>query len=88
MKPYSIDLRQKVVETYLAGGISQRKVAERFRVAPSFVGKLLKQYRETGSVEPKVRTEQTPLKLNPEQLATLEQLVHDHNDATLAELRE
>ncbi|MEM6251329.1 MAG: helix-turn-helix domain-containing protein [Cyanobacteria bacterium P01_D01_bin.156] len=56
MKPYSIDLRQKIVDAYVASGISQRKLAEQFRVAPSFVGKLLKQYRETDHVAPKVRT--------------------------------
>jgi transposase len=52
----------------------------------SFIEKLLKQYRETGSIAPKKRTEQTPTKLNTEQLATLKQLVTDNNDATLAEL--
>lgn len=36
MRPYSLDLRQKILDTYLAGGISQRKLAKQFRVAPSF----------------------------------------------------
>jgi transposase len=88
MKPYSVDLRQKIIDTYLAGGISQRQLAERFRVALSFIEKLLKQYRETGNIAPKVRTEQTPIKLKPDQLAKLEELVIANNDATLAELRE
>jgi len=56
-------------------------------VALSFVEKLLKQYRETGSIAPKVRTQQTPTKLNAEQLTVLEQLVEASNDATLEELR-
>jgi transposase len=88
MKAYSIDLRQKIIDTYQAGDISQRQLAERFRVALSFIEKLLKQYRETGSIAPKIRTEQTPTKLNSDQLATLEKLVNANNDATLAELRE
>jgi transposase len=88
MKAYSLDLRQKIIDTYLAGDISQRQLAKRFRVALSFIEKLLKQYRETGSIAPKVRIQQTPTKLNSEQLATLEQLVSANNDATLAELRE
>jgi transposase len=50
MKAYSIDLRQKIIDTYQAGDISQRQLAERFRVALSFIEKLLKQYRETGSI--------------------------------------
>jgi transposase len=87
MKAYSLDLRQKIIDTYLAGDISQRQLAKRFRVALSFIEKLLKQYRETGSIAPKVRIQQTPTKLNSDQLATLEKLVSANNDATLAELR-
>ena len=59
MKAYSLDLRQKIIDTYLAGDISQRQLAKRFRVALSFIEKLLKQYRETGCIAPKVRTDQT-----------------------------
>lgn len=87
MKAYSIDLRQKIVEAYAQGEISQRQLAKQFRVALSFVLKLLKQYRETGNIAPKVRTEQTPSKLNQEQLSVLEDLVEANNDATLDELR-
>ncbi len=53
----------------------------------SFVEKLLKQQRETGNIAPKVRTQQTPTKLNADQLTVLEQLVAENNDATLDELR-
>ncbi len=53
----------------------------------SFIEKLLKQHRETGNIAPKVRTEQTPTKLNQEQLTVLEQIVAENNDATLDELR-
>jgi len=88
VKAYSLDLRQKIVDAYAEGNISQRQVAQQFRVALSFVQKLLKQQRETGSIAPKKRTEQTPTKLNPEQLQVLEQLVSEYNDATLEELRE
>ena len=88
MKPYSLDLRQKIVDRYEEGDISQRELARQFRVAVSFVGTLLKRYRETGSVEPKVRTQQTPTQLNEQQLSVLEQLVEAQNDATLEELRD
>jgi transposase len=88
MKAYSLDLRQKIVDAYAEGNLSQRQLAKQFRVALSFVEKLLKQHRETGSIAPKVRTEQTPTKLNSEQLSVLAQLVEANNDATLAELRE
>ncbi len=87
MKAYSLDLRQKIVDTYAEGNISQRQLAKQFRVALSFIEKLLKQHRETGNIAPKVRTEQTPTKLNEEQLTILEQIVKANNDATLDELR-
>ena len=86
MRPYSLDLRQRIVDTYGEGNTSQRQMAKRFRVAPSFVQKILKQYRKTGSIEPKERSEQTPTKLNSAQLEVLKNLVEANNDTTLAEL--
>ncbi len=86
MQPYSLDLRQRIVDTYAEENTSQRQMAKRFRVAPSFIQKILKQYRETGSIEPKERLEQTPTKLNSSQLDILKNIVEANNDATLAEL--
>lgn len=86
MKPYSLDLRQRIVDTYTAGGISQRQLADRFCVNLSFVSRLLKRYRTTNSLAPKVRIQQTPSKLNEEQMEILHQLVLSNSDATLAEL--
>lgn len=87
MKPYSLDLRQKVVDAYDAGGISQRKLAAQFRVAPSIVEKLLRQRRTLGTIEPQIRQEQTKPKLGPEHCLILKDLVKQHNDRTLDELR-
>ena len=86
MKAYSIDLREKIIKLHEGGKISQRQLAKQFDVALSFIEKLIKQYRQTGSVEPKKRIEQTPTKLNREQLKVLEKIVEEHNDATLDEL--
>ncbi|MEB3180359.1 MAG: transposase [Nostocaceae cyanobacterium] len=88
MKAYSLDFRQKILDTYLKGGISQRQLAERFCVTLGFIEKLLKQYRETGNIAPKVRSQQTPPKLNSEQLNVLREIVEAKNDATLSEIRE
>jgi transposase len=52
MKTYSLDLRQKIVDTYDDGGISQRELAERFRVSVFFVKKLFRQRRIHGTIEP------------------------------------
>ena len=87
-KTYSIDLRQKIVDAYDRGDISQRKLAQQFGVAKSFVQKILKQRRETNSILPKVRLNQTPPKLKEEHRVILAELVEAKNDATLAELCE
>lgn len=88
MKAYSLDLRQKIVEAYEKGNRSQRQLARDFGVALSFIQKLLKRYRETGSYAPKKRRYQTPCKLDPEKLEVLKAIVQQKNDATLAELRQ
>lgn len=88
MKAYSISFRRKIIKVHETEAISQRKLARRFNVALSFIQTLLKQYRETDSVAPKVRTQQTPPKLNDEHLTVLRRLVEERNDATLDELQE
>jgi transposase len=88
MKAYSLDLRQKIVDAYAAGGISQRQLAKNFGVTLSFVQSLLKRQREFQTIAPKVRTEQTPTKLNAAQLEILRQLVEAQPDATLEELQQ
>ncbi|NCJ07880.1 helix-turn-helix domain-containing protein [Synechococcales cyanobacterium C] len=85
MKAYTIDLRQKIIDTYESEPISQRELAKRFRVAPSFVVKLLKQYRETGQLAPKSRPGR-PRLLDAEQMQVVQDLVEAKNDITLEEL--
>jgi transposase len=86
MKPYSLDLREKIVAVYDQGEISQRQLAKQFQVATSFVQKLLKQRRDLGSLAPRVRQEQTQPKLGEEHCQVLKDLVEQNNDATLEEL--
>lgn len=86
MKAYSLDLRSRIVKTYESETISQRALAKRFCVATSFVQKILKQYRETGSLEAKPHGGGTPAKLSLEHELILAELVAAQNDATLVEL--
>jgi transposase len=85
MKAYTTDLRQKIIETYENEPISQRHLAKRFRVALSFIVKLLKQYRETGQLAPKARPGR-PRLLNADQMQVVQDLVEAKNDITLEEL--
>ncbi len=53
MKPYSNDLRQKVIRAYNRGEGTLRSLAARFSVSSDFVWRLSKRFRATGSVDPK-----------------------------------
>lgn len=86
MKAYSLDLRQKIINVYEQEEISQRQLAKRFDVALSFIFKLLRQYRDTGKISPKPFNGGVKLKLSPENLVTLADLIENNNDATLDEL--
>lgn len=87
MKAYSLDFRQKIIDVYTEDHLSQRQLAQHFRVTLSFIQKLVKQYRETENIAPKVRIQQTPTKLKAENLNVLRELVNTNNDFTLEELR-
>lgn len=86
MKSYPVEFRQKILDCYYNEPISQRQLAKRFCVTLSFVQKLLKQYRETGDVRPKTYRCGRHLKLTPEQMLVLGELIQENNDATLAQL--
>lgn len=86
MKPYPRELRQKIIEVYEEGNTSIRKLAERFCVAKSFIQKLVKQYKETGDIQPQRQGGSPKRKLNPEQLIDLVEIIEANNDATLEEL--
>jgi transposase len=84
MKPYSIDLREKVVTAYQSGNTSVRKLAVNFRVGKAFVQKMLKQYREQGHVNPAKQGTRKKAVL-ADYSTQLIALVEKYPDATLAE---
>lgn len=52
MKAYSVDFHQRIVDAYFTENISIAKLAKRFCLAKSFVQKIIKQWRETGDLNP------------------------------------
>jgi transposase len=68
VRPYSEDIRVRVVQSYETHEGSQRQIAERFHVSLSFVRDLLKRFRQTGSVAPKQCRGRTTSKLDHESL--------------------
>jgi transposase len=50
-RPYSVDLRERVVRAVEAGA-SRRATAAKFEVSPSFVIKLMQRWRRLGTLQP------------------------------------
>jgi transposase len=88
MTPYSQDLRQRVLDTVRRGEGSLRQIARRFLVSVSFVTRLLRTHRDTGSLEPKPHGGGNPAVLTPEDLERLRELIRLQPDATLQECRQ
>jgi transposase len=87
-KPYSTDLRTKVLEAYQRGEGTQRGLAERFGVSGTFVVNLLRRHRQTGSVEPRPRGGGQQPRFDAQGLEVVTALVKQDPDATLDELIE
>src|SRR5437879_3689258 len=88
MTPYSQDLRKRVLDTVQRGDGSLRQIARRFLVSISFVTRLLRLHRGTGSLAPKPHGGGNPAVLAPEDLERLRELIRQQPDATLEELRQ
>src|SRR3954447_13500851 len=88
MTPYSQDLRKRILETVERGEGSLRQIADRFLVSVSFVTRLLRTHRDTGSLEPKPHGGGTPAVPPPEALQRLRELIRQQPDATLEECRQ
>src|SRR3954470_15415943 len=86
MKAYSTDLRQRVIAAYDAREGTQDQVAVRFSVSVSWVRKLLRQRRHTGSIEPKPHGGGRGPAFDGAAGARLRDAVKADNDATLGEL--
>jgi transposase len=86
MRPYSLDLRQRVAAAVDAREGSQPEIARRFRVSVSFITRLLRRRRRTGSVAPAPHGGGHPPALDPAGREKLRRLVREQPDATLEEL--
>jgi transposase len=83
---HSIDLRERVIATYVEGGVSYEEVATRFRIGRATVDRWLRRHRETGSVAPLPHRSGNRPKVDEMGLVLLRELVEAKPDATLKEL--
>lgn len=88
MKAYSLDLRQRVVAAYEKGKGSLAEVATQFNVGQTFVKKMLRQKRETGSIAPLAHGGGRQAALSEKEHRLLRQKVKEQPDISLAELQE
>jgi transposase len=88
MKPYSLDLRQRVIQAVEQDHYTIAETAETFSVGTTFVKQMLRQWRHTGGLEPKPHGGGATASLNKGHLDVLARLVAKEPDITLEELRQ
>jgi transposase len=86
MRPYSTDLRERIVDAYHKAEGSVRELAARFKVAPKTVQNYLNRKRKTGSVEPRPHGGGPAPKLDDAGVRELRTVVEEKNDRTLDEI--
>jgi transposase len=88
MNTYPIELRQRVVNVVDSNVGTKKEIAKTFSVSVSWIRKLLRRRRETGSIEPLPRTQGRKPAFRDHQLQELDDFVKRYPDATLEEIRE
>src|SRR3954470_17049532 len=86
MSAYSTDLRVRVVAACDARDGTRDQIAARFSVSPSWVRKVLRQRRDTGSIEPRPHGGGREPAFDGQTTARLRAAVRADDDATLEEL--
>ena len=84
-KPYSQDLRDRVIDAVERGGMSCRAAARRYEISESVAIKWLERYRREGSREPVGHGGHRPSALMPHR-AFVEAARADKPDGTLQDL--
>ena len=88
MRPYSLDLRERILAAVDHQDGSIRWIARIFRVSTSFIVRLLQRRRAAGTVAPKPHRGGRPPALGPGDLERLAALVRKQPDATLEQLKQ
>lgn len=86
MKSFSMDLRERVWRACQQEAMGPTEAAEEFGVSRSFVCKLLRRWRDEGTLAAKPRGGNRAPALDAGDLRELRRLVRQRPDATLAEL--
>lgn len=85
-KPYSLDLRQRVVKAYEEGNESYAAVGAQFDVGEATVNRWVARFRATGSLEPLPHGRGPDSIVDEKGLSLLCALIDEQRDATRCEL--
>lgn len=85
MRPYSLDLRARIVAAYARGEGTVRELAAQFGVDPSTVPRYRMRLRTAGTVAPRPHGGGVPRRLGGRALHVLTGLLRERNDRTDAE---
>jgi len=88
MRTLSLDLRQRILDTYDRDEGTRAEVAHRFRVSLRMVKKLLQQRRRTGDIAPRHRFAGRKPMILASHRSQIRSLLAKKNDMTLNELRQ
>ena len=85
MAPLSLDLRERIVSAYEAGGVSFAAVGRRFSVSGKVVSKLVRQKQELGTLEPQVHKRGRKAAITGVKKEQLLRHLEEYPDATVVE---
>lgn len=85
MRPLSLDLRERIVAAYEAGGVSFASVGRRFSVSGKVVSKLVRQKETLGTLEPQVHKRGRKPAITGKKKEQLLRHLKEHPDATVVE---
>ena len=88
MKPYSMDLRERVVAACDRKDGRRVDIAKRFGVSTAWIRRLLQRRRETGSIAALPQNAGRKPALDARKIERLRRLVERQPDATLRELKD
>ena len=88
MRPYSMDLRTRVVAACDRHDGKREDLGKRFGVSTAWIRRLLQRRRETGSIAPLPQNPGRKPALDDRKMERLRRIVGRQPDATLRELKE
>lgn len=85
-QPYSLDLRTRVLDAYLADEETIEALAHRFGVGRTTISEWVALYRETGALVPRRARPGPPSSVTPKQVVVLRKIISRRPDLTYDEL--